>query len=185
MTSTRSIPFSETRARRPSGPGAPQGEPRVSLEATLSRGGTFDGAWWQRTRDVRAELPDLIRALTGWLGAIVRVGLDLDAWDEAPRRLVVDGHIVHIDWSRGGDDTMSATLGSQDHFLLLVIPPRATASAAAAATRMAVRTGNHAPASAILAAAGIAPAARAPMPTADAPMPTTDTKRAWKGDGGA
>jgi uncharacterized protein DUF5994 len=147
------------------------------LEATLSRGGTFDGAWWQRGRDVRAELPGLIRALTGWLGTIVRVGLDLDAWDEAPRRLMVDGHIVHIDWSRAADYTMSATRGSQDHFLLLVIPPQATAPAAAIATRMAVRTGNHAPASDVLAAAGITPAPRAPLPP-------TDSERVRKGDNG-
>jgi hypothetical protein len=139
--------------------------PRVSLEATLSRGGMFDGAWWPRGRDVYAELPGLISALTAVLGTIRRVGLDLDAWDEAPGRLVIDGRVVWIDWSSVGDDTVSATRGSQDHFLLLVIPPRATASMAAAAMRMAARTGNGGPAADILAAAGITRAIRVPLPS--------------------
>lgn len=130
---------------------------RLTLEPTLARAGMFDGAWWPHSRDVRAELPGLITALSAHLGAILRVGLDQDAWDDIPRSLTIDGRVVHIGWFTASDDTMSVTRGLNDHFMLLVVPPWATAPAAAAAMAMAARTGNRMPAATILAATGTTP----------------------------
>jgi hypothetical protein len=114
--------------------------PRLILEPTLSQTGVFDGAWWPRSKDVMAELPDLITALTAHLGRIVRVGLDADAWDAVPRSVTVDGRVIRISWFPGSDRTISLSLGFQNHFLLLVVPP--TTGAGTARTAMAEAAGR-------------------------------------------
>ncbi|HEU5356587.1 MAG TPA: DUF5994 family protein [Actinocrinis sp.] len=142
--------------------------PRLSLEPTLSRAGMFDGAWWPRTRDAGAELPGLLDALSSSMGAIVQVGLDIDEWDDVPRRLVAGGRTVQVGWSPARDHTMSVTCSDQGRFLLLVIPPQTVEAAAAAATWMATRIGNCGLAAEIFAIAGVTPAIpdRAPMSAA-------------------
>jgi hypothetical protein len=62
----------------------------VQLQTTHDRRGVLDGAWWPCSRDIAAELPALISALTEYLGPVTRVGLDAGAWDALPTRLVVD-----------------------------------------------------------------------------------------------
>ncbi|GAA3047018.1 hypothetical protein GCM10020229_67950 [Kitasatospora albolonga] len=128
--------------------------PRLSLEPTLARDGVFDGAWWPRSGHLLDELPDLITALTRHLGRIVRVGLDTSAWDEAPRSLEVDGLAVRIGRYSGSTATISLTCGFQDHYLLLVVPPRTAPAAARAAMAGAASTGNHTPAAELLPAPG-------------------------------
>jgi hypothetical protein len=78
---------------------AERGTVLLRLQTTPSREGNRDGAWWPRSRDIGAELPDLIHVLTEHLGPITRVGLDATAWD----------HTVLI------------TRRDQDHFSLLVM----------------------------------------------------------------
>ncbi|TCR24841.1 hypothetical protein EV578_10266 [Streptomyces sp. BK205] len=114
----------------------------VRLETTADRRGVLDGAWWPRSRDITAELPALISALTELLGPVTRVGLDASAWDALPTRLVVDGHVVRIDSFPVGDDTVLVTRGEADHFSLLVVPPHAAPEAARAAMAEAVRADN-------------------------------------------
>ncbi|MGJ3560923.1 DUF5994 family protein [Streptomyces sp. INA 01156] len=114
----------------------------LRLETTHAREGILDGAWWPRSRDIGAELPSLITALTGHLGPVTRVGLDASAWDELPTRLVIDGRVVHIDSSPVGDDTVLITRGERDHFSLLVVPPDTMPEAARAAMARAVRADN-------------------------------------------
>ncbi|MFF1833558.1 DUF5994 family protein [Streptomyces sp. NPDC058231] len=130
----------------------------LRMETTSSREGTFDGAWWPRSRDVASQLPLLIDALVDRLGPVARVGLDASAWDDAPRHLIVGGRTVRIDWSAVGDGTMIVTRGHHDHFSFLVIPTLATPAAAHAAMTMAVQDGNYASAEQILRDTGIAPA---------------------------
>jgi hypothetical protein len=126
----------------------------LRLETTRSRQGVLDGAWWPRSRDIGAELPALVRALTEHLGPVTRVGLDATAWEALPTRLVIDGRVVHIDSFPVGDDTVLVTRGDQDHFSLLVVPPHATAEAARAAMAQAVRADNVSEAEEILIATG-------------------------------
>ncbi|MGW7240958.1 DUF5994 family protein [Streptomyces sp. NPDC054804] len=128
------------------------------METTPRRTGTFDGAWWPRTRDPESQLPVLLIALTARLGPVARVGLDASGWDSAPGRLVVEGHPVRIDWSAIEDSTMIVTRGDQDHFLFLVIPPGTAPAPARAAMAMAVQDDNAVSAERILAATGITPA---------------------------
>ncbi|ARX85281.1 MULTISPECIES: DUF5994 family protein [Streptomyces] len=125
------------------------------METTPRRDGTFDGAWWPRSRDLEGQLPDLIRALTERLGPLARIGLDASAWDVHTRHVIVDGHMVRIDWSAVDDNTMLITRGRQDIFSFLMLPPQTDATAARAAMAMAVQDGNGASAAEILAVTGI------------------------------
>ncbi|MER5184285.1 DUF5994 family protein [Streptomyces sp. NPDC002896] len=122
----------------------------LRLETTGSREGMLDGAWWPRSRDIGSELPGLISALTEHLGPITRVGLDADAWDSLPTRLIIDDRVVHIVSYPVGDDTVLITRGDRDHFALLVVPPDATPDAAHAAMARAVQADNVTPATQIL-----------------------------------
>ncbi|MFJ8049231.1 DUF5994 family protein [Streptomyces luteogriseus] len=114
----------------------------LRLETTESREGVLDGAWWPQSRDIGAELPALLSALTEYLGPVTRVGLDAAAWEGLPTRIVVDDRVVHVDSFPVGDDTVLITRGDQDVFSLLVVPPHATPQAAHAAMAQAVRAGN-------------------------------------------
>ncbi|MFF4571423.1 DUF5994 family protein [Streptomyces sp. NPDC001410] len=114
----------------------------LRLETTHAREGILDGAWWPRSRDIGAELPSLISALTEHLGPVTRVGLDAGTWDELPTRVMVDGRVVHIDSFPVGDDTVLITRGDRDHFSLLVVPPDTSPDAARAAMARAVRADN-------------------------------------------
>ncbi|MFF3782940.1 DUF5994 family protein [Streptomyces sp. NPDC001933] len=124
----------------------------LRLRTTHSREGVLDGAWWPRSRDVAAELPALIQALTTHLGPVTRVGLDADAWEEVPTRVVVDDRVVHLDSFPVGDDTVLITRGDNDHFALLVVPPDTTPDAARDAMARAVDAGNVTRAAEILVA---------------------------------
>ncbi|MGK5641637.1 DUF5994 family protein [Streptomyces sp. URMC 126] len=135
---------------------AKPGTALLRLETTRTREGILDGAWWPRSRDVAAELPGLITALTEHLGPVARVGLDAAAWEEFPTRLTVDGRVVHLDSFPVGDDTVLVTRGDNDHFTLLVVPPDAEPEAARTAMARAVRAGNTTQAEQILIDTGTA-----------------------------
>ncbi len=132
---TRLLPDAVHQAVRP-------GTAVVRLETTHERQGVLDGAWWPRSRDIAAELPGLISALTEYLGPITRVGLDARAWEGLPTRMTIDDRVVHIDSFAAGDDTVLITRGEQDLFSLLVVPSHATPDAARAAMAEAVRAGS-------------------------------------------
>ncbi|MEU3849365.1 DUF5994 family protein [Streptomyces sp. NPDC029554] len=123
-------------------PGLRPGSALLRLETTESREGILDGAWWPRSRDIGAELPALVGALTAHLGPVARVGLDAGAWEGLPTRIVVDDRVVHIDSFAVGDDTVLITRADEDILSLLVVPPDATPEAAHAAMAQAVRTDN-------------------------------------------
>jgi hypothetical protein len=129
---------------------------RLRLDPTLARGGILDGGWWPRSRDPDAELPSLIAGLESSLGAITRVALNPDAWDSAPRRVAVDGRRIHVGWFRAiNPHTIGLTRAAQDRFVLLVVPPQATAMAAATAMAMAADVTNSARPANILATSRI------------------------------
>ncbi|MGW7054528.1 DUF5994 family protein [Streptomyces sp. NPDC054888] len=131
----------------------------LRLQTTHSREGALDGAWWPRSRDVTAELPALIQVLTAHLGPVTRVGLDTDAWEEVPTRVIVDDRVVHLDSFPVGDDTVLITRGDNDHFALMVVPPDTTPDAAREAMARAVRADNVTQAAEILVATPPEPAA--------------------------
>jgi Family of unknown function (DUF5994) len=138
----------------PAGQSAPAA--RLRLDPTLAGRGSLDGGWWPRSRDPEAELPDLIAGLESSLGVITRVALNLDAWDSAPRRLVIDGRRVHVGWFRAMNaDTVGVTGALRDRFVLLVVPPQATPAGAATAMAMAADPASSVRPPDLLAASGI------------------------------
>ncbi|MBS2545629.1 hypothetical protein KGQ19_01980 [Catenulispora sp. NL8] len=124
--------------------------PRLVLEPAMTGTGLFDGAWWPRSSDIAAELPDLITALGAHLGRIRRVALDTGFWDSVPRSIIVNGDLVRIGWPAASAGTISLSVGILDHRLLLVVPPETARSTAAAAMAGAATTGNHTPAAELL-----------------------------------
>jgi Family of unknown function (DUF5994) len=143
-----------TTAAPPAGQSAPPA--RLRLDPTLAGRGSLDGGWWPRSRDPEAELPDLIAGLESSLGMITRVALDLDAWDSAPHRLVIDGRRVHVGWFRAMNaQTVGVTGAFGDRFVLLVVPPQATPAAAATAMAMAADPASSVLPADLLAASGI------------------------------
>lgn len=140
---------------RPTGPSAPP--LRLRLDPAPSRKGMLDGAWWPHSRDPNVELPGLLAGLGSRLGVITRVALNIDAWDSAPPRLVAGGRTVHVGWFRGMDaHTNGVTRNRWDRFVLLVIPPEATSTAAATSMAMAAKGQIGTRPADILAASGIA-----------------------------
>ncbi|NUR61398.1 MAG: hypothetical protein HOV87_22460 [Catenulispora sp.] len=120
------------------------------LEPTMAGTGLFDGAWWPRTYDIAAELPDLITAFGAHVGRIRRVALDTAAWQDRPRFITVNGDVVRIGWLAASPGTISLSLGIQDHRLLLVVPPETPWATASAAMACAAATGNRTPAGELL-----------------------------------
>jgi hypothetical protein len=124
--------------------------PRLTLEPAMARNGLFDGAWWPHSRDIAAELPDLITALGAHLGRILRVALDAAAWDDVPRSVTVNAEAVRIGWFASSPGTISLSCGLKDHCLLLVVPPETDTRTATAAMAGAAVGGNHTPAAELL-----------------------------------
>lgn len=131
---------------------------RAFLEPTLTRDGTLDGAWWPRSTNLHRELPALVGAVQARLGPILRVRVELTAWDGVPAHLMIDGRFLRVSGFSGTAGTVRLIRGNQDGFLLMVIPPGTPMPAATAAMRTAARTGNA------LSAAEILAGCRAPTP---------------------
>jgi hypothetical protein len=127
MTATILLtPGVEGRTRSPSG-----------LRLVLAPPGTapalIDGAWWPRSRDLTAELPALIEVLDPLWGRITRVTVNPTFWPVIPRKVPVQGHVVHVGWFEAEQDPhklllLSYTVGRWD---LLVIPPETEPTTAA------------------------------------------------------
>ncbi|WP_188194491.1 DUF5994 family protein [Nonomuraea sp. SYSU D8015] len=120
------------------------------MEPTLTRDGTLDGAWWPYSTDLNRELPALVSILQDRLGPVLRVRLDLTAWDDVPAHLLIGGRFLRVSGYSAAPNTIRVIRSNQDGFMLLVIPPDTSAPIAAAAMTTAARTGNTLTASEIL-----------------------------------
>ncbi|MGA8112361.1 MAG: DUF5994 family protein [Actinocatenispora sp.] len=123
--------------------------------------GELDGAWWPRSRNLRAELPPLIEALDAWLaeagpehgGYVSRVAVSLTSWVKAPGHLAVDGRRIELSWFGAVDaHTLSASCPNGRRIDLLVVPPETATDAAGVAMAVAADGSNTDRGSAILAA---------------------------------
>jgi hypothetical protein len=56
-----------------------------------------DGAWWPATRDLAAELPDLIAVIGAWIGPVGRIIYDSRVWSPAPARIVRGATSITMD----------------------------------------------------------------------------------------
>jgi hypothetical protein len=92
----------------------------------------IDGAWWPRTRDLLAELPQLLAGLPRAWGQIVSVMVNGTAWTGAPGRMLVCNQVVRLRTSAAAHPPNTVVLMTPDRgrWDLLVVPPESTGKAA-------------------------------------------------------
>jgi hypothetical protein len=104
----------------------PEHTPRLRLKPKAPRSGYVDGAWWPRSDDLAAELPDLLAVLSVRLGRIDRVMYNLNEWAKAPAKLATGGRRVRLDGYRRQPTHTVEVLGlNRNRIALLVVPPNA------------------------------------------------------------
>lgn len=105
-------------------PNGPEHTPRLRLKPKAPVTGHVDGAWWPRTDDLTAELPDLLAVLSVRLGVIDRVLYNLAEWARMPKRVTTGGRAVRLDGYRLQPANTLQVLGlGREKILLLVVPP--------------------------------------------------------------
>jgi hypothetical protein len=120
-----------TRSATQTGSTPPEDRVRLKLKPRSgSTSGFVDGGWWPRSRDLSAELSDLLAVLAIRLGPVERVSYRLSDWEPAVRRIVVDGGLVHLVGYRGRPVSTVDVIAAKDRVTLLVVPPGAAAGAA-------------------------------------------------------
>jgi hypothetical protein len=98
--------------------------PRLRLKPKAPCSGYVDGAWWPRSDDLTAELPDLLAVLSVRLGRIDRVLYNLSEWASVPAKLTTGGRVVRLNGYRRQPSNTVEVLGlNQGRIVLLVVPP--------------------------------------------------------------
>lgn len=123
-------------------PVRPYRTPRLRLKPKALSTGRVDGAWWPRSDDLTAELPDLLAVLSVRLGAIARVAFGLNEWAKAPAKLVTDGGLVRLDGFRIQPVHTVEVLGVNGAKIVLLVVPLYTDPDYAHATLMAAAAPN-------------------------------------------
>ncbi|MBF6338520.1 hypothetical protein IU450_21875 [Nocardia abscessus] len=105
----------------------PDYTPRLRLKPKAERGGYIDGAWWPRSSELTAELPDLLAVLTVRLGPIWRVVYDPTCWSDTPRQTTVHGgQTVRLDSYPFELWNTMYVFGRDNDLLVLRVIPSAT-----------------------------------------------------------
>jgi hypothetical protein len=105
--------------------------------------GYVDGAWWPHSKDLAAELPDLLAVLSVRLGRISRVLYRLGEWTTSPARMSTAGRTIRLDGYRRQPVNTVEVLGLNGTKLaLLVVSPDADADQAHATMMAAAGPGN-------------------------------------------
>jgi hypothetical protein len=121
----------------------PEHTPRLRLKPKAPRSGYVDGAWWPRSDDLAAELPDLLAVLSVRLGRIDRVMYNLNEWAKAPAKLATGGRRVRLDGYRRQPINTVEVLGlNRNRIVLLVVRPNADPDGAHATLMAAAAPSN-------------------------------------------
>jgi hypothetical protein len=107
-------------------------EVRLRMKATPAAEG-LDGAWWPRSRDTGTEFPDLVLAVSSWVGPVRRVTYHLGDWDAAARELIVDGWRVELLGDTALEPNTVLVMGNHQRRRSLLVVPRDTPGGAARA----------------------------------------------------
>ncbi|MFF4548222.1 DUF5994 family protein [Streptomyces sp. NPDC001435] len=115
---------------RPPHPARPLLRLYLAPESTVPR--RIDGAWWPRTFDLLAELPQLLSGLPRAWGQIVSVLVNGTLWTGAPGRMLVCNQVVRLRRTATAHAPSTIVLMAPGHGRrdLLVVPPEATERAA-------------------------------------------------------
>jgi Family of unknown function (DUF5994) len=121
----------------------PEHTPRLRLKPKAPRSGYVEGAWWPRSDDLAAELPDLLAVLSVRLGRIDRVMYNLNEWAKASAKLATGGRRVRLDgYQRQPTNTVEVLGLNRNRIALLVVPPNADPDQAHATLMAAAAPGN-------------------------------------------
>lgn len=102
----------------------PEHTPRLRLKPKAPQSGYVDGAWWPRSDDLAAELPDLLAVLSVRLGRIDRVLYNLNEWAKSLPKLATGGRLVRLDgYLRQPTNTIEVLGLTGGRIALLVVPP--------------------------------------------------------------
>jgi hypothetical protein len=122
----------------------PEHTPRLRLKPKAPRSGHVDGAWWPRSDDLGAQLPDLLAVLSVRLGPIDRVLFNVNEWAKSTPKLSTGGRAVRLDgYQRQPVNTVEVIGLNRSRIALLVVPPN-TNPDEAHATLMAAAGPNDA-----------------------------------------
>jgi hypothetical protein len=99
---------------------------RVRVTSHRGATATTDGAWWPYSRDLVAELPELLMSLGDRLGSLVGVGYRRDDWTGTPPQTLIDGRTVDLLGFDGAESPSVILIGNDGHHVTLsVIAPEA------------------------------------------------------------
>jgi hypothetical protein len=105
-------------------PTPPEHTPRLRLKPKAPKSGHVDGAWWPRSDDLAAELPDLLAVLSVRLGRIDRVLYNLNEWAKSSAKLATGERRVRLDgYRRQPTNTIEVFGLNRNKTVLLVVPP--------------------------------------------------------------
>jgi Family of unknown function (DUF5994) len=104
---------------------------RLELKPTIPTSAWVDGVWWPRTRDLTAELPPLLTAVSHRVGTVAMVGYHLNAWNHAGRQVDTDSGTVILQGFTADDPPTVLVIGTSGQRLTLVVVPSGTGDATA------------------------------------------------------
>jgi hypothetical protein len=92
----------------------------------------IDGAWWPRSYDLLAELPQLLAGLPRTWGHITSVTVSGATWSAVPGRTLVSNQVVRLRRTPGASAPRTVVLlaPGRGRWDLLVVPPDTTEEAA-------------------------------------------------------
>ncbi|MEU5182702.1 DUF5994 family protein [Streptomyces longwoodensis] len=113
-------------------PPPPQPLLRLSLAPQSVMPRAIDGAWWPRSYDLLAELPQLLAGLPRAWGHITSVTVNGATWSAVPDRMLVSHQVVrlHRTLTASAAHTIVLVAPGQGRWDLMVVPPDATEEAA-------------------------------------------------------
>jgi hypothetical protein len=113
-------------------------EVRLRVKRSTATRGRVAGAWWPRSDDPTAEFPELVLAISSWVGPVSRVDYHLDDWGPTDPELMVEGWSFSVVGSTTIEaNTVTVTGTAQDRMSLLVVPPGTPRGVARAVLRSA------------------------------------------------
>lgn len=105
--------------------------PRLQLKPGVPTTAFVDGGWWPESRNLTAELPALLIALTPTIGRVALVGYHRAGWDAAPDHVDTgDERVLLRGWTADVPHSVVVIADSGQCVTLLVVSPESPESAA-------------------------------------------------------
>ncbi len=105
---------------------------RLRLKPQAPVNGHVDGAWWPRSRDLAAELPELLAEIAPRMDPVGRISYHAPDWDPAPRKVTSGSHVVRLGWYLLLPSGTVDVISGLRRITLVVIPPETPEDAARA-----------------------------------------------------